>query len=283
MKVLCEPDGSGLDMMERMSRLAAIHLCTAAGIGAICLGQIAQPPNRSSRIVEITLPKDVPSAAVFIRYALAGQDFGGWVQRKSGVSSYVIDAGRLADRIRGIVYARGCALQTFDLALSTSNYEQYPFSCQPLSDLRIAGTIIRSDRLYGRQVKLQAKYVVRWAQQFLRIDTELLTSIPVGDPTDLSSDETFRLSIPAFAEDPIASAQEHESEIQIWATDKTTGKIVALLVPTTPFNLKTRVAGLGLQHQYPSEIIFTPCATRGAQVHDAIGFARRPDISDACN
>jgi hypothetical protein len=249
-------------------------------IGAICFGLIAQPPSKSSPIAEVTLPKDVASGTVFKRYALAGEDFGGWVQRRSGVSSYAISTvreGRPTPRIRGIVYAPRCAAQTFDLQLSTSNYKQYPFFCQPLSDLWIAGTVIESDRLYGRQVKVHAKFLVRWAQQFLGINTELLTSIPLGDAVNLSPHQTFLLSVPDFAEDPVAGAPDHEGEIQIWATDNTTGDIVALLVPTEPAALRVGVGGLRLQREYPSKIIFTPCASGHAQVHDAIGFARRPD------
>ena len=230
-----------------MRRVATVLLGTAVEIGAICFGLIAQPPSKSSPIAEVTLPKDVASGTVFKRYALAGEDFGGWVQRRSGVSSYAISTvreGRPTPRIRGIVYAPRCAAQTFDLQLSTSNYKQYPFFCQPLSDLWIAGTVIESDRLYGRQVKVHAKFLVRWAQQFLGINTELLTSIPLGDAVNLSPHQTF---------------------------------LLALLVPTEPAALRVGVGGLRLQREYPSKIIFTPCASGHAQVHDAIGFARRPD------
>lgn len=269
-----------------MGRTAAILPGIVVGIGAIGFGQNAQPASRDSHIIEVTLPKDVPSESLFIRYALEGEDFGGWVQRRSRVSSYAIRTareGRPAVRIRGIVYAPGCAIQTFDLPPSTSHDEQFPFFCQPLPNLSIAGIVTRPDRLYGREVKIQAKYVVQWAQRFLGINTELLTSIPLGDPVNLSPDETFRLSVPDFAEDPIAGTADHEGEIQIWAADKATGDIVALLVPTDPASLKVRVGGLKLQREYPSRIVFTPCASRRAQTHDAIGFARRPDISDACD
>jgi len=254
----------------------------AAGIG---FSQPEVMPRNPSHIIEITLPRDVASETVLIRYALEGDDFGGWVESRQGASSYSISAilGGLPAGIRGIIYASGCAVRTFDISPGPSTYDRYPFSCQPLAPLRIGGTVARMDRLYGREITLQAKYVARWAQRFLRIDESLLTTIPVGEPTDLSRDGKFQLAVPDFAADPIAGAPDHDGEIEIWARDKSTGDLVALLVPTVPASLKVHVGGLKIQRAYPEEVIFTPCASARAQVHDSIGFAHRPDRSDACN
>ena len=60
------------------------------------------------------------------------------------------------------------------------------------------------DRLYGRQVKVQAKYVARWAQTFLESGKDIVTTIPVGDAAYPSLDGRFRLSVPDFSQDPLA-------------------------------------------------------------------------------
>ena len=69
------------------------------------------------------------SEKVFIRYRLAAEKLGGWVQPHSGVSSYFISTtheGRQATRIKALRYAPSCAIQTFDLPVSSSNNRQVP-------------------------------------------------------------------------------------------------------------------------------------------------------------
>src|SRR5712671_6332175 len=100
------------------------RLVLAAGV---CSGQTARLPVHPSHYVEIKLPPGVISEGFFVRYALAGESFGGWVPPLSGVSSYFIDTtlkGRQATGIKAILKAPGCAIQTLDLPLSGSNNPQ---------------------------------------------------------------------------------------------------------------------------------------------------------------
>ena len=62
-----------------------------------------------------------------------------------------------------------------------------------------------------------------------------------------------------------------------------TGAIIAQLVPTDPATLKTPMGGLKIRSEYPPGMVFAPCAANPPQVHDAIGFARRPARFDACD
>ena len=274
-------------------RYDGIMRCPAAGlfralilVAGVCSGQIPQPPTSPSHYIEIKLPPGVISESVFVRYLLAGEEFGGWVQPHPGASSYFISTsheGRSATRIRALLYAPGCAIQTLDLPVSGSNSRQYSFICRPLASVWIVGTLTRADRLYRREIKLQAKYVARWAQSFLGLGDSIVTSIPVGDVTYLSPDGRFSLSVPNFSQDPLAGAPDHLGELQIWARDKTSGDVVAQLIPTGPQVIRTRMGGLKIQTEYPSETIYAPCAANPPQVHDAIGFALRPGASDACD
>ena len=250
-------------------------------VTAFCSGQTVRPAH----YIEINLPPEVLSESFFIRYVLTGEDFGGWVQPQSGVSAYVISTtfkGSPATGIKAVLYAPGCAIQTLDLPLSRSDNPQYSFICQPVRSIWIEGVLTRSDRLYGLHVRLQAKYLARWAQQFLRLDESLVTGIPVGGVAYLSADGRFRLEIPDFSQDPLAAAPDHPGEIQIWAKDRKGKAVVAQLIPTGAQLIKTRMGGLKVQNGYPSEIVFAPCAANPPRVHDRIGFAMRPDASDAC-
>ena len=90
-------------------------LVVAAGV---CSGQVPQPQASSTHYVEIKLPRGVISESVFIRYLLAGEDFGAWVRPRLGVSSYIISTtheGHPATRIKALLYTPGCAIQTLDL------------------------------------------------------------------------------------------------------------------------------------------------------------------------
>ena len=252
---------------------------------ASCFGQSPQPTS-PAHYVEIKLPPEVISDSFFARYVLAGQDFGGWAQPPRGVSSYGISTtleGHPATGIKAILYAPGCAIQILNLRLSGSDNPQYSFICQAMRTVGVQGVLIKSDRLYGHKVKLQAKYIARWAQPFLGLDADIVTGIPVGDVAYVSAEGRFRLVIPALSQDPLAGTSDHPGELQIWARDDASDAVIAKLIPTEPQSIKTRMGGLKVQNEYPSEIVFTPCAASTAQVHDRIGFARRPDIRDACD
>jgi hypothetical protein len=235
--------------------------------------------------LEIKLSPGMISESVFIRYLLAGDELGGWVQPHPGVSSYFISTsheGRPASGIKAILYAPGCGIQILDLPVSSSNNQQYSFACRPQSSVWIAGTLTHTHRLYGRAVKVEARYVARWAQAFLHLDAGILTAIPVGDVASVSPDGRFRLSVPDFSKDPLAGAPDHPGEIQIWARDKTSEEIVAQLIPAGSPVMKTRMGGLKIQSEYPADADFVPCAVNPPQLRDRFGFAARPDADDAC-
>ena len=254
-------------------------------LAAFCSGQTQTPAN-PSHYVEIKLPPEVISETLFARYVLAGQDFGGWVHPLPKISSYGISTafeGSPVIGIKAILYAPGCAIQTLDLHLTGADNPQFQFICQPIGNIAIQGALILPERLYGRKVKLQAKYIARWAQSFLGLDESVVTSIPIGDVTRLSAEGRFRMVIPDLSQDPLAGTPDHPGELQVWAKDETSDAIVAKLIPTDRQFLKARMGGLKVSNEYPSEVVFAPCAERPAQPHDKYGFAMRAAISDACD
>jgi hypothetical protein len=249
----------------------------------ICGGGIIHSQDRPTRSIEISLPSGVKSETVYIRYVLAGGSFGGLAEARPGVSSYFIStmAGeRRATGIKALLYAPGCALQTLDLSLSGTDTPQYAFVCRPVPNVLIAGKVIHLDRLYGRDVTLQASYIARWASGFLGLDDSFVPVIPVGDAFQLSADGVFQISAPDFSTQ--AGGVNRSEEFQIWAKDKVTGNRIAFLIPQGHQSITTRMGGLKVLSAYPADIIFAPCDTNSAQKHDAEGFALRPDIADAC-
>jgi|SRR5579872_4947758 len=272
-------------MMKAMQHPVAGLLLAIVSVVGDCSGQIPRALAGPSHYVEIKLSREITSDSVFIRYVLDGENFGGWVQPRPGVFSYFISTnheGRPATRIRALLYAPGCAIQTLDLAVLGVN-QQYDFICQPLPTVWIAGALTRSDRLYRHEVKLQVSYVARWAQSFFGFGNGIVTSIPVGGGAYPSQDGRFRMSVPDLSQDPLAGAPDHPGELQIWARDKTSDDIVAQLTPAGPQVIKVQMGGLKIQSEYLSEITFTPCAVNPPQLHDKMGFALRPDAGDSCD
>jgi len=227
-----------------------------------------------TRYLEIELSPGILSESIFIRYRLDSDDLGGWVQPRPSVSSYWISTLH-ATRIRALLYAPSCAIQTLDLPLSGSNNQKYSLNCQTLPKVVITGLLTRKELLAGREVNLQARYVARWAQPFFGFDPQLITTVPIGDVVNVSPDGHFKLQIPDFSEDS-------PGEIQIWAREKFSDKIVAQLLPAGPQSIKTRMGGLKIQSDYPAEIVFVPCTEHPNRVQDAFGFTLRSNDADAC-
>jgi hypothetical protein len=246
----------------------------------VCSSQIP------SHHIEINIPIGVSSEGVFIRYVLAGEELGGWVQPHAGVSSYIIGTtreGQSATRIKAVLYAPGCEIQTLDLPLSNSTNPEYSFVCYPLTSVWITGKLTQTERLSGHDVNLQAGYIARWARSFLGMGADIPLTIPVGDIASLSADKSFRISVPDLSRDPLAGAPDQSGEFQIWAKDKSNGDIVAQLIPRGSPTFKTRMGGLKIQRGYPLDTVFAPCARpRPPVLINREGFSIR-DFSDPCD
>ena len=263
-------------MILSVSRTCATYIASMGLCSILGSGQTSAV--RESSRVEITVPAPVASERLFVRYVLGEQDLGGVVYGPANVSSFgisTISEGHPADRMKAILYAPGREIQTLDLKLTGSD-TRYSFICQRVAESEMHGVLARPDRLWRHKVKLQARYIPRWAGSFLGLGDTLITSIPIGDAMGLSADGRFHLLLPDFSQSPGRSG-----EFRIVATDETNEAVIAMLIP--PKSVRTRMGGLLVSKDYPDELIFTPCAASSARVHDHEGFAIRPDISDSCD
>jgi hypothetical protein len=218
---------------------------------------------------------------MFIWYILTGEEIGGQVQTRAGVSSYVIGTDRgdsTAAGIRAFLYAPGCTIQLLDIPLLDAVNPQYSFVCRPLPDISIHGTLAQRERLVGHDVHVEARYVARWASRFPGLQATIVLSIPVGDPADLSAngDGSFHLSVPDLARDPLAGAPGHSGEFQLWAKDKATG-FAALLSPALSPAIRTPMGGLKLQSEYPANAVYIPCSAFALPVLIHRDSPRSPD------
>lgn len=247
---------------------------------ALCAGQ------EPAHYFEVRLPAEVRSESVFIRYVLAGEKFGEWVPMQAGVSSYRIETTQgigFTRGIKAIVYAPGCTIQTIDLTLSGSNYDSYSFFCHPLGTTMLAGRMRQANRLKEpgpNTVRLQMQYLARWAAAFLGLGKDIPLVIPLGNPATVSADGEFEMSVPDFANDPLAGASQESGELQIRALDAETGDQVGLVIPSGPLGSRTRFGGLPIQRNYSSFNSFGLC--ENGSRYGKEGFAIRP-LADPCD
>jgi hypothetical protein len=80
-------------MMELMKGWTTALFSEFVLLTAPCSGQTPAVPAGHPHYIEIRLPASVISESFIIRYALMGEDFGGWIQPLAGVSSYVGESG----------------------------------------------------------------------------------------------------------------------------------------------------------------------------------------------
>ena len=173
------------------------------------------------------------SAGFWGRYAVCyGKNrIAGWTSPQNGEAHRIegIFSG-LKTRVRGVLYAPGCALQTFDVAVKDARLYQYQFRCDPLPQTEIRGdTGSYGSLLRGRSLRIEAKYVALWTPDFLGYDDGTTTEIPLVGESAVDEQGRFRLSIPDFAKDKIASAPNHAAEFRIWAVDLDDDRLFAKL------------------------------------------------------
>jgi hypothetical protein len=225
---------------------------------------------------EIKLPANVASETFVIRYFLTGAfgGYNGWVEQKNDVRSYRIGTvlqGQPATQIKSILYAPGCALQTLNVELTDAGPHDYEFACRPLPAISVAGKLTKANLLLEKPMEIHVNYVAYWAHEFFGVRDGLITTMRVGEATP-DADGQFRVALPDLSQDPIASAKSHPGVFQFWARERTTGNLLAELVPAES---KARFGSLRIEPGYPDELVFTPCAVSRTVVHT--GFARRSD------
>jgi hypothetical protein len=221
---------------------------------------------------EIKLPANVASENFTGRYLLTGEfgGFSGWLEQKPNVESYRIETkvdGQPATRIKAVLYAAGCAIQTFD-----GLTESFEFQCRPVSTVSFQGRLTRSEALLKQAVEIRVNYVAYWADEFFGINDELVTAMPLGMAIP-DTDGKFQIALPDFSKD----VPGRSGVFQFWAHEKGTGKLLAELVPGES---RAKFGSLQIEPAYPREIAFSPCSAV-PRPYVTTGFAKRSD-PDTC-
>jgi hypothetical protein len=223
------------------------------------------------------------------RYAVCyGKDrIAGWTSPQNGGAHRIegIFSGPKT-RIRGILYAPGCALQTFDIAVKDARLYQYQFRCDPIPQTEIHGVTEPAGPLdRGRNLRIEATYVALWTPDFLGYDDGTATEIPLAGESEVDEQGRFRLSVPDFAKDKLASAPNHAAEIRIWARDLDDDRLFAKLklLPGTYQAQPTRLGGIPIDSIGSSLLEFAVCYADPPAVRDKFGFTIRSEEENECS
>jgi hypothetical protein len=136
------------------------------------------------------------------------------VPRASGAPFYEIEAvvnGEVANRLKALVWAPGCKMKEFDVSLGTSNVE-LAFACDVLKSVTLAGRVVD---LGGNTGTISVAYDTVGPCLFL--DTLDICAdgcffdcmgppIPNMATAQLKAEGTFKIELPDFSADPIASS-----------------------------------------------------------------------------
>jgi hypothetical protein len=144
---------------------------------------------------------------------------------------------------------------------------------------------MRLDRLYGREVKIEAKYAAYWAPAFLGFDDGTITEIPFFGSAVLDRKGAFTLAIPDLSTDRLVATMDRSPEISLWAREQASSAIVAQLRPSAKESTigSIRLGRIPIGSLSTSPPVFVPCAANPPAAHDQYGFGIRPDAEDACN
>jgi len=228
------------------------------------------------------------SSGFWGRYAICyGRNrIAGWTSPQNGEAHRIegIFSGPKT-RIKGVLYAPGCALQTMDVSIKEARPYQYSFRCDPVPQTEIQGVTGPLDPLHrGHKVRIEAKYVALWAPAFFGYDDGTATEIPLAGESSVDEQGHFRLSIPDFRKDKLASSPNHAAEIRIWARDQNDDQVFAKLrLLSGDYKIQpTRFGGIPLDSIGSSLLEFATCYANPPAMRDEFGFSVRGLAENDC-
>jgi hypothetical protein len=213
----------------------------------------------TSPTVSISLPANIPSETVQIRYALVGPfgGYGGLIEPKPNQTAYEIEAsteGKPANSIKILVYATGCKFKTFNLDLTQVPNTKERFVCESLPQIRIDGKI-PSDLMLHENAELNVRYLAYWASRFFGMPDGPEIEFYVAT-TSPDSDGNFRVDIPDFSSDNIDSSYEDGASLSFTLRDSKTGNYIAFdLTPELP-EYRSETQQLRVLPSYPGGVKF---------------------------
>ncbi len=203
--------------------------------------------------MSVLLDPAIKSETVQIEYMLVGTfgGYGGFVRSRSGLSVYdipiVVDSARAED-IKFFIWAPGCRMAAFDISLLGAAAVQRTYACVPSGTTTLAGMVPKE--LVTSSSEITVAYVAHWSCDFFGLKDCMVPTMSLGTIRP-DADGVFRIELPDFSDDPVASQSAGGAEFLVQFRDANT-------MPLQPENLDFRTAthGLKIAHKYPANLQF---------------------------
>jgi hypothetical protein len=236
---------------------------TTAVAFVLLLAASGAAQDQEQRWVNIVLLGGVPSEKVQINYVLYGPfgAHGGSTAPKPDSPSYQIPTsvdGKLAHDVKGVIWASGCKLVTFDTALPDSASVQEYFSCRRLGTIALVGRI-DNPLLCKKPVEVRVDYLASWECDFFGLWDCEVPQIELGTVRP-DADGAFEIELPDFSSDPTASGSAGGAQLQIVLREVKTWNRIAFLEPQTE-SLRA-LGGLKILPSYPNNMVFSARKTK---------------------
>ena len=217
---------------------------------------VAAQTAAPSANLSIFLPPNTPGDSVHVRYALYGPfgAYGSYSEPKLGTRLITIPLAfeqKAATAIKGLVWAAGCEIETFDMPLEGLDVQR-TFSCRPQRTVKLSGKMRDTESIDLKQVEIRVHYLAGWACWFFNVSDCMVPEISLGTTT-LAADGSFEIDLPDFAVDPTAS--QPVSGFQLVLQEVKTGNPIAYLHPEQE-SLRTPGRDLKILPEYPQPTVF---------------------------
>jgi len=228
-----------------------LGLTALYSFGLQTLPKVAGAPS-----VSITLPRDISSEAVQIRYFLRGPfgGYGGYVKQQIGLHSYEIATsieGKAATEIRLIAYAPGCAIQTFTLPLDEASGVTQAFECRHLSTVTLSGQIVPSESIRDRAAELILTYMAYWAHEFFGITDGPVVQIELANVSP-DADGMFQIVLPDFTAGDMPPSYWQHGSLFLGLRDAKTWNSITSDLQLEPADLMNKDYSLQMRSSYPA-------------------------------
>ena len=220
-----------------------------------------QTPTQAddSHFVSVSLPPHVPSETVQISYYLVGPfgGYGSYAVRQFGVRSYQIPAmvdGKAATEIRLIVYASGCEIQKFVIALTEDSRVSREFACQRVETVKLSGQIVPNELTRYGNAEVVITYMAGWAHGFFGIGYGPVTHFELATVSP-HADGRFDVNVPLVRKE--ATQSTPRASLCLMLRDARTLNHIASNLEPGDAELRSEDRCLQPCTFYPSDIEFT--------------------------
>jgi len=241
-----------------MTRLSCVLLV----IATLAAAQQTAPSKR----IRVHLPASVPAKSVVIVYFLGGP-FGGHsaqVQPREDKLVYTLPMSTkelAATRMKGVIWAKGCELRTYDLDLLHSAERELTYECLVPSSVVLTGRLHLNDSVRKKPHHIAITYGASWVCGFFGLGDCMVPGFRVGTVTP-ADDETFTVELPDFSHIPQSDAHGmvvSDSSFSLFLLDSTMTPIKELQPELK--DVTAPDGNLKVLSVYPPDLAFSPFAS----------------------